>query len=421
MNKIQPQAIDSEKALLGSLMQDNEICDEIMPMIVEEMFYHDNHKFIFRAMELLYRNNEPIDQLTVVEKLHELKLLDEIGGAFNVANIINRVPTSANANHYFKIVNTAYKRRMIIKISNEAIGESYEGEIEIDTVIDTLQAKLNSESKEEMKAYGMKELIMSMDNDRNQFMKTGFSKFDLYYDGLTRKELSIIGGRPSQGKSSFAMSTMLQMAKMGFNVLFFSLEMSKEIVINRFVSMESEIDHALVKRKRIEQNDRAIYLDALSTISSLPIKVIELSSLSIYDIKAKTRQFVRKGLCDIIFIDYLQIMKLLGKNETTSEKLGMITRESKAMAKELNIHVSILSQFRRTEKRPELIDLRSSGEIEQDADMVMFPYRPNSMKKDEDQSFTELIMAKNRNGATGYYEDIKWFPTIVKFKEQEYI
>ena len=420
MTRIPPQAIDSEKALLGSLLQDNDACNDFIPLLKYDMFYDNVHATIFSAMELLFKDNAPIDQLTVSQKLRDEKKSIEIS---YIADLINRVPTSGNAKYYYDIVNEKYKRRLLIKEASGIVEKSYDTD-DIDYIIDEFQKRMSESRRDELPTHSMKEMILNIDNCHVDFLKTGFWGFDIRYNGLARKELSIIAGRPSMGKSAYAMSLMLSMMKLGYKVVFFSLEMSKEIVMDRFLSMQSGILHNDIRKRNLPLDVMPVFREASKELYKLPFEICDISGLSVYDIKSMTRKFHRQGKCDIVFVDYLQIMKLISGRESTSEKLGMITRESKALAKELNIHVSVLSQLRRREvtkkdMHPHMDDLRSSGEIEQDADMVIFPFRPyvhDEVNYTPDQ--TQIIVAKNRNGATGFYDDIQWFPELVLFKEK---
>ena len=424
MTRIPPQSIDSERALISSMLQDKTACDIAFTTAKEDFFYHYEHQILFRVMDGLYKANKPIDQLTVVVELQRLKLIDEVGGAYGVADISNRVPTGANAKYYLNIVHEAYKRRKIINDAGNLIDGAYENADDLDKTIDTFQNSLSESRDSGVKSSNMMDLMLSLEDERSRDIRTGFHKFDMYYGGLYRKELSIIAGNASMGKTAWAMCTMLDMAKRGVNVLFFSMEMGRESVATRFVSMESRIRHDLIKKNRVPDNQITLYTETAKYLSELPIETIEKSSLSIYDIKAITRQFHARGKCDIVFIDYLQIMKLLGKNETTSEKLGMITREAKNLAKELDIHVSVLSQLKRRETtsrdiRPHLSDLRGSGEIEQDADMVIFPFRPHVKNPEFAENIAEAIMEKNRNGQVGNYEGLYWDADTVRFYEED--
>jgi len=423
MTRIPPQSIDSERALISSMLQDKTACDIAFTTAKEDFFYHPTHQILFRAMDGLYKANKPIDQLTVVVELQRLKLIEDVGGAGHVSEIANRVPSGGNAKYYLDIVQEAYKRRQLISNSTEIIDKAYDGVNDINEVIDEYQSKLSESRDNGIESSNMMDLMLSIEDERPQAIRTGFTGFDMRFDGLRRKELSIVAGRASMGKTSWAMTTMLNMAKRGLNVVFFSQEMSRESVATRFASMESGIYHHLIKSNFVPPNQIELLTDTARYLSEIPIETIEKPNLSIYEIKALARQFYSQGKCDIVFIDYVQIMKLLGKNLTTSEKLGMISREAKNLAKELDIHVCLLSQLKRREPtsrdiEPHMSDLRSSGELEQDADMVIFPFRPHMINQEFNEDIAKLIMAKNRNGQTGYY-DLMWDGNTVKYYERE--
>lgn len=422
ITRIPPQSIDSEKAVLGSMMQEEMAASRALELLDENCFYLDAHKFIFRAMKDLYTEHKPIDQLTVVEKLNQLKLIDDTGGPAVIADLINRVPTAANTEYYANLVKEKYILRTIISTSNEMIDSAFSETEETDIILDKAQQQIfqlreNSASQDfvDMKniLHATVEHIETLSHHHGEVVgiPSGFKQFDNKTNGFQNSDLIIIAGRPSMGKTALALSMMRNMSlDHDVNVGFFSLEMSQEGIAMRLLSMESGIDHQQLRRGKIPPNQWEFLTTAAGKINDATIHFDFTPNLNVLDMRSRARRLKsRLGKLDIIFVDYLQIAHAtVRKNDSRVQEVAMISQQLKALAKEMNIPVVALSQLSRApeqrggDSRPKLSDLRDSGAIEQDADLVMFIHRQHYYSKDPgDEGKAELIISKHRNGPTG--------------------
>ena len=440
ITRIPPQSIDSEKAVLGSMMQEEMAASRALELLNENCFYLDAHKFIFRAMKDLYTEHKPIDQLTVVEKLNQLKLIDETGGPAVIADLINRVPSAANIEYYSNLVKEKYILRTIISTSNDMIENAFSESEETDMILDKAQQQIfqlreNSASQDfvDMKniLHTTVEHIEALSHHHGDVVgiPTGFKLFDSITNGFQKSDLVIIAGRPSMGKTALALSMMRNMSlDHDINVGFFSLEMSQEGIAMRLLSMESGIDHQQLRRGKIPPNQWEFLTTAAGKINDATIHFDFTPNLNVLDMRSRARRLKsRLGKLDIIFVDYLQIANAtVRRNDSRVQEVAMISQQLKALAKELNIPVIALSQLSRApeqrggDSRPKLSDLRDSGALEQDADLVMFIHRQHYYSKDPgDEGKAELIISKHRNGPTGSVNLI-FKSEIVRFFDAPY-
>ncbi len=422
ITRIPPQSIDSEKAVLGSMMQDSMASSRALELLNEDCFYLDAHKFIFRSMKELNDKLKPIDQLTVVEKLTQMKLIDEVGGPAVIADLINRVPSAANIEYYSNIVKEKYILRTIISTSNDMIDQAFSEDEETDTILDKAQQQIfqlreNSASQDfvDIKSilHPTVEHIENLSQHHGDVVgiPTGFKQFDDMTNGFQKSDLVIIAGRPSMGKTALALTMMRNMAlDHEINVGFFSLEMAQEGIAMRLLSMESGIDHQKLRRGKIPQQQWQFLIQAAAKINDASIHFDFTPNLNVLDMRSRARRLKsRVGKLDIIFVDYLQIAHATVRaNDSRVQEVAMISQQLKALAKEMKIPVVALSQLSRApeqrggDNRPKLSDLRDSGAIEQDADLGMFVHRHHYYSKDPaDEGKGELIIAKHRNGPTG--------------------
>lgn len=423
ITRIPPQSIDAEKAVLGSMMQDEMAASRAMEILVENAFYMDSHRFIFRAMKDLNNEHKPIDQLTVVEQLNKMKLLDDIGGPALIADLINRVPSAANIEYYAKIVKDKYTLRTIIETSNQMINSSFSENDTTEEILDTAQQKIFQlrESASSQDFVNVNTITRpTVEHVEHLFshkgdivgIPSGFKFFDNITTGFQKSDLIIIAGRPSMGKTALALSMVRNMAvDHGVSVGFFSLEMSQEGIAMRLLSMQSGIDHQKLRSGKLQQNQWSFLTEAASEINSAQIHFDFSANLNVMEMRSRARRLKsRIGKLDIIFVDYLQIARATVRaNDSRVQEVSMISQQLKALAKELKIPVVALSQLSRApeqrgkgDNRPKLSDLRDSGAIEQDADLVMFVHRPHYYSKDPaDEGKAELIISKHRNGPTG--------------------
>ncbi len=423
ITRIPPQSIDSEKAVLGSMMQEEMAASRAMEILPEEAFYMDAHRYIFRAMKDLNSEHKPIDQLTVVEQLRQMKLIDDIGGPAVIADLINRVPTAANIEYYAKIVRDKYTLRTIIKTSNTMIDSAFSEDENTEMILDSAQQKIfqlreSASSQDFVKVNTIThptiEHVEKMYAHKGDMVgiPSGFKLFDNMTTGFQKSDLIIIAARPSMGKTALALSMMRNMAiDHGISVGFFSLEMSQEGIAMRLLSMQSGIDHQKLRAGKLQKNQWEFLTQAASEINDADIHFDFTANLNVMDMRSRARRLKSKiGKLDIIFVDYLQIARATVRaNDSRVQEVAMISQQLKALAKELKIPVVALSQLSRApeqrgkgDSRPKLSDLRDSGAIEQDADLVMFVHRQYYYSKDPaDEGKAEMIIAKHRNGPTG--------------------
>lgn len=421
ITRVPPQSIESEMAVLGAMMLDEEASTRGIELLTEDDFYRESHQLIFHAMTLLYNESKPIDQLTVTEKLFQLKALEKCGGAYYVSSLADAMPTAANIDYYADIVKNKSILRHIISVSTQMVTEAYGQEEEAETILDHAQQEIYKLKVQSTPSdfvaihqiiHGTIDHIESLKNhDKDVIgLPTGFIALDKLTSGFQPSDLIIIAGRPSMGKTAISLSMMQRMAvdykkKVGF----FSLEMSNEQLVLRLLSMQSEIDHQKLRKGKISSDHWKKLIDAASKLHETEIYVDDTPSLSIMDIRSRARRLkMEKGL-DIVFVDYLQIARgITSRSSTREQEISSISQGLKAMAKELHIPVVAVAQLSRAvesrsgDHRPHLSDLRESGAIEQDADVVMFIYREEVYSTDPKHEGTaELIIAKQRNGPTG--------------------
>jgi replicative DNA helicase len=440
ITRIPPQSIDSEKAVLGSMMQEDNAASRALEVLNEDCFYLDAHRYIFRAMNKLYADHKPIDHLSVTEQLNQQKLLDDVGGPAVIADLINRVPSAANIEYYANIVKEKYILRTIIKTSNEMIDRAFSENEETDMILDKAQQQIfqlreNSSTADfiDIKSilHPAVEQIENLSHHHGDVIgiPSGFKRFDTITNGFQKSDLIIVAGRPSMGKTALALSMLRNMAiDHGVHVGFFSLEMSQEGIANRLLSMESGIDHQKMRRGKIPPNLWQNLIAAAAKINDAHIYFDFTPNLNVLDMRSRARRLKsRVGKLDAIFVDYLQIAKAnINRNDSRQQEVAMISQQLKALAKEMSIPVVALSQLSRApeqrgkDNEPKLSDLRDSGAIEQDADLVMFVHRKHYYTKDpNDEGKGEIIIAKHRNGPTGIV-NLTFRDTIVRFFEAPY-
>lgn len=420
--RIPPQSVDSERALLACMLQDRVACEQSLSMLSPESLYLDRHQIIFEAMKQLKSKNIICDMITVIDELGKMKRLEEVGGAIEISNIYNRTTTHINYEHYANIVLDKYIKRRVIQESNELIEKAYNDMDNIIEDVDSMQAGLSSLMSSDATVYSSQDLMENLFSNNSKPLPSGFTKFDSVYSGYWKSDLIILAGRPSSGKTAFALSTMLSMSKQGIPCSLISMEMSENQVAMRFASMESGVEHDKIRNRNLTQTEQLMVDEARRNIASYPFYVDSRSGLDVYKMKTFARRQHLAGKCDVLFIDYLQIADK-GNKENNTIATGIVTTQLKALAKELDIPIILLSQLsrkseERSNHRPMLSDLRDSGQIEQDADMVMFVHRPFVYSQDlteEDKAI--IIIAKNRNGKTGDLSKWRFDADIVRFSE----
>ncbi|WP_282044441.1 replicative DNA helicase [Winogradskyella flava] len=423
--KIPPQAIDLEEVVLGAMMIDKKGVDEVIDILSPEAFYKDAHKHIFEAIFKLFENSEPVDLLTVSSQLKKDEKLDLIGGDFYLISLTQRVSSSAHIEFHARIILQKYIQRSLIKISNEIIEDAYDETKDVFDLLDNAEAKLyevtqgnvkkSTETAQSLVIQAKKKIEDISNKEGLSGIPTGFDKVDKLTSGWQPSDLIIIAARPGMGKTALTL-TMARNIAVDFNqpVAFFSLEMSSVQLITRLISSETGLSSEKLRTGKLEKHEWEQLNVKVKTLEKAPLFIDDTPSLSIFDLRAKARRLASQYGIKMIMIDYLQLMTAGGsqKGGNREQEISTISRNLKALAKELSVPVIALSQLSRAvetrggSKRPLLSDLRESGAIEQDADIVSFIYRPEYYKidewDDEERSPTEgqgeFIVAKHRNG-----------------------
>ncbi|RZN76505.1 MAG: replicative DNA helicase, partial [Winogradskyella sp.] len=423
--KIPPQALDLEEVVLGAMMIDKKGVDEVIDILSPDAFYKESHKFIFESIFKLFENSEPVDLLTVSTQLRKEGKLDLVGGDFYLISLTQRVSSSAHIEFHARIILQKYIQRSLIKISNEIIEDAYDEGQDVFDLLDNAEAKLyevtqgnvkkSTETAQSLVIQAKKKIEEISNKEGMSGIPSGFDKLDKLTSGWQPSDLVIIAARPGMGKTAFTL-TMARNVAVNSNipVAFFSLEMSSVQLITRLISSETGLSSEKLRTGKLEKHEWEQLNVKVKTLEKAPLFIDDTPSLSIFDLRAKARRLASQYGIKMIMIDYLQLMTGGGsnKNGNREQEISMISRNLKALAKELNIPVIALSQLSRAvetrggSKRPLLSDLRESGAIEQDADIVSFIYRPEYYKidewDDEERSPTEgqgeFIVAKHRNG-----------------------
>jgi replicative DNA helicase len=421
--KLPPQALDLEEAVLGAMMLENDRLAEVIEILQSAVFYKESHQIIFNAIKRLFGNNEPVDILTVTEELRKTGELEIAGGAYFITMLTNRIASAANIEFHARIIIQKFIQRELIRVSSEIIREAYEDTTDVFDLLDKAETGLFAISETSIgKSYMdmqsiIKEAIREIAAGRNQEGKlrgvgSGFTELDRITSGWQKSDLVIIASRPGMGKTAFAL-TMARNAAIEFKkpVAIFSLEMSAVQLVTRLISSETEIPQEKLRKGSMEEHEWAQLNARITSLIEAPLYIDDTAALSIFDLRAKCRRLKAHHDIQMIIVDYLQLMQ--GSQETRGnreQEISSISRSLKILAKELEVPVIALSQLSRaSEKRsaaakPILSDLRESGSIEQDADMVLFIYRPEYYKIDTDESgeslagVAEVLIAKNRNG-----------------------
>ncbi|MDD5760779.1 MAG: replicative DNA helicase [Candidatus Pacebacteria bacterium] len=423
-NKLPPQNIEAEESTLGALMIDKDAIAKVADSLLPEDFYKPEHRLIYEAILDLYRKNAPIDVLTLTNRLKEKKLLEEVGGVSFLTSLVNKTPSSAYIAHYAQIVHEKRILRDLISASYKIAELGWQESDDINDVLDKAEQAIFSVSQKSVDYDFVtlkEELIKAFDRidqlhkggNKLRGIGTGFSDLDNKLAGLQKSDLIIIGGRPSLGKTSFALDIARHAAlKEKFPVGIFSLEMSKDQVVDRLISAESTVDLWKIRTGTLstdeEANDFDLIQDALSRLAEAPIFIDDMPSPTVMQIRTMARRLQAQVDLGLIIIDYIQLIAPSLTQASTVQQYTEISRSLKALARELNIPVLALSQLSRAvEQRgplciPRLSDLRETGSLEQDADVVMFIYREDRYKEDtEKQNIAEIRIAKHRNGPLG--------------------
>jgi replicative DNA helicase len=425
--RVPPQNLEAEQSLLAGVLIDPEAINKVVDIVVSEDFYRDGHRRIFELMLDLYERNEPIDIVTVSSAAKDKGVLEKIGGVTYLNTLVDMMPTSANIMQYGKMVREKALLRGLIHVSTEIIEKGYEVETNIDTYVDDAEKMIFqiSERKYKQSFFAVRDLVMeNVKTIERLFQKkqavtglpTGFVELDKLTSGLQPSDLIIVAGRPSMGKTAFCLNIAQHVALTdGGNatVGIFSMEMSKEQIVMRFLSSESEVEFSKLRTGALSSAEWPKLAQAADTLYKAPIFIDDSPSLGVLDLRARARRLKKEHNLGLLVVDYLQLMRgRISSSDRREQEISEISRSLKALAKELNIPVVAISQLnrmveQREDKKPRLADLRESGAIEQDADLIIFIYRDEVYNKSPEnplKGIAEIIIGKQRNGPTGEVE-----------------
>jgi replicative DNA helicase len=423
--RIPPQNVDAEQSLLGGILIDPEALNKVVDIVDCEDFYREDHRTIYQLVLDLYEKNEPIDFITVSSLARDRGLMERMGGVTYLNQLVDSMPTSANIVRYAQMVREKALLRNLMRVATQIVEKGYEVDTNVDTFIDEAEQMIFDISERKFKAsfYSVKDLVwhnmksIEALSERKQTITgvtTGFVELDRMTSGLQPSDLIIVAGRPSMGKTSLALNIALNAALNdggGASVGIFSLEMSKEQLVMRLLSSEAEVEFSKLRSGTVRDAEWHQLGTAAGRLYTAPIYIDDTGAISILELRARARRLKKEHGLDLLIIDYLQLMRgRVANTDRREQEISEISRSLKALAKELNVPVIAISQLnrmveQREDKRPRLADLRESGAIEQDADVIMFIYREEVYNKNTDRKgIAEIIIGKQRNGPTGDVE-----------------
>jgi len=440
--KIPPQAVDLEEAVLGALMLEKDAVSAVIDILSPKVFYKDAHRRIFTAISSLFGKSDPIDILTVTNELKSTGELEMVGGPYYITMLTSRIASAANVEYHARIILQKHIQRDLIHISSEIIKDAYEDTTDVFSLLDKAEQSLFSVSETNLRRnfedmpslvrQAIEDIESAKDSDTHfRGVPAGFTELDRMTSGWQKSDLIILAARPSMGKTALALSMARNMAvEFSKPIAFFSLEMSAVQLVTRLISSESELQADKLKSGNLADHEWEQLNAKIRNLSEAKIFIDDTPALSIFELRAKCRRLKQQHNIEMVFIDYLQLMTGGGDSKGNREQeISQISRSLKALAKELDVPVLALSQLSRAvetrpgqSKRPILSDLRESGAIEQDADLVLFIYRPEYYKIDEFEDGTstagvsEVIIAKHRNGAVGDVK-LKFIDKFARFED----
>ena len=433
LGKVPPNDIEAEQAIIGSMLTDKDAVISAIEVLKPDDFYREDNKTIYEAILNLYNRSEPIDIITVRAELESMGRLDNVGGLEYLAELPEKVPTTANAMKYIKIVEEKSTLRNLIKTANEIIELGYNPTEDVDDIMEGAEKKIfNIMQDKDQKGYSpLKDVLVESFTQLEELynrkqhitgVPSGFTDLDYRTAGFHGSELILIAARPAMGKTAFALNIATNAAlRANVPVAVFSLEMSKEQLVNRILCSESMVDSNKVRTGKLDENDWTKLAETIGPLSEAEMYIDDTPGINIMEIRAKCRKLKIEKNIGLVVIDYLQLIQGTGKrNGSREQEISEISRSLKILAKELDVPVIALSQLsraaeQRPDHRPMLSDLRESGAIEQDADIVMFLYRDDYYNPDtEKKGIAEVIISKHRGGSTGTVE-LLWLGSYTKF------
>ena len=438
VKRVMPNSKEAEQSVIGSMIMDREAILTASEILHKEDFYYQQYGIIFEAMVELFTANQPVDLVTLQNKLKEKDVPEEVSSLEFVRELLASVPTSANIKYYAGIVNENAVKRRLIRITEAIENECYAGKESLESVLNKTEkdifALLSSRSGGDF--VPIRQVVLNalekIENASKQSgtvtgIPTGFTDLDYRTAGLQPSDLILVAARPSMGKTAFVLNIAQHVAfREAKSVAIFSLEMSKEQLVNRLFSLESRVDAQALRTGNLSDADWESLIEGAGIIGDSKLIIDDTPGISISELRSKCRKYKLEQGLDIIIIDYLQLMTGSGRgNESRQQEISDISRSLKGLARELNVPVVALSQLsraveQRPDKRPMMSDLRESGAIEQDADVIMFIYRDDYYNKDSDlKGISEIIIAKQRNGPIGTV-NLAWLPQYTKFGNLEH-
>ena len=437
LGKVPPHDVEAEQAVLGSMLTDKDAVISAIEVLKEDDFYRTDNKIIYEAITNLYNRAEPIDIITVKAELESLGKFEQIGGLEYLASLPDKVPTTANAIKYVKIVEEKSTLRNLIKTANEIIELGYDPTEDVSDIMEGAEKKIfNIMQNNDKKGYTpIKDILVESFTQLEELynrkqhitgVPSGFAELDYKTAGFHGSDLVLIAARPAMGKSAFALNIATNAAvRANVPVVIFSLEMSKEQMVNRILCSEAMVDSNKVRTGKLEEDDWTKLAGSIGPLSDAEIYIDDTPGISVMEIRAKCRKLKLEKNIGMVVIDYLQLVQGSNRrNGSREQEISEISRSLKILAKELNVPVIALSQLsraveQRPDHRPMLSDLRESGAIEQDADIVMFLYRDDYYNKEsEKKDIAEVIIAKHRGGSLGTVE-LLWLGSYTKFVNLE--
>ena len=417
-SRVPPHSLEAETGVLGAILLNNDVLPQVAEIVDRDDFYRSGHRLLFEAMVELSERGSPIDLVTVTEELRGKGLLEKAGGAAYISELTDRVPSARNAEHYARIVRERAIQRKLIWVATEIASEGYDPEADVEEYLDRAEQAIFEITQRKVspsfvrlrdilrdaftrieELYEKKELVTGV--------PTGYTDLDQVTAGLQPSDLVIIAGRPGMGKTSFVLNVAQHAAiEHGIPVAFFSLEMSREQLAMRLLCSEARVDSHRLRRGLLRDSDWPKLTRAAGTLAEAPIFIDDTPGISTLEVRAKSRRLKAETNLGLVIVDYLQLMRSRGKYDVREQEISEISRSLKALAKEIHVPVVALSQLNRgvesrSDKRPLLSDLRESGAIEQDADVIMFIYRDEVYNKESpDKGIAEIIVGKQRHGPT---------------------
>lgn len=436
IKRIMPNSLEAEQSVIGSMIMDKEAIVIAIEMLLQEDFYYQQYGLLFQSMVELYNAGEPVDLVTLQAKLKAMNVPEEISSLEFVRDLITAVPTSANVKSYAQIVKDKSVLRALIRVTEDIENKCYSGQGELEDILADTEKNIFHllQNRRVREFVPIKEIVLNALEKIEQASKTqgnvtgiptGFMDLDYKMSGLQNSDFILVAARPSMGKTALVLNIAQYVAfHENLATAIFSLEMSKEQLVNRLFSLESRVDAQILRSGNLNDSDWEKLIEGADVIGKSHLIIDDTPGISISELRSKCRKYKLEHDLKLIIIDYLQLMTGSGRTDSRQQEISDISRSLKGLARELNVPVIALSQLsraveQRPDHRPMLSDLRESGAIEQDADVVMFIYRDDYYNKDTDiKNIAEIIIAKQRNGPIGTV-NLVWLPQYTKFANME--